>query len=51
MFPAFDDDLGSGEHRLLGMYVGYVVDRKDPEMLGRVRVYVPDLIKPHNAWT
>ncbi|MFW5740567.1 MAG: phage baseplate assembly protein V [Myxococcota bacterium] len=50
MFPAFDDDLGSGEHRLLGMYVGYVVDRKDPEMLGRVRVCVPGLIEPHSAW-
>ena len=50
MFPAFDDDLGSGEHRLLGMYVGYVVERKDPEMLGRVRVCVPGLIEPHSAW-
>jgi hypothetical protein len=32
------------------MYVGYVVDRKDPEQLGRVRVCVPGLIEPSSAW-
>jgi len=30
--------------------VGYVVDRKDPEQLGRVRVCIPGMIEPHSAW-
>ncbi len=50
MFPPFDDDLGQNDTRLLGMYVGYVVDRKDPEQLGRVRVCVPGLIDPSSGW-
>ncbi len=50
MYPRFDDDLGQHDTRLLGMYVGYVVDRDDPDNLGRVRVCVPGLIEPHSAW-
>jgi uncharacterized protein involved in type VI secretion and phage assembly len=50
MFPPFDDDLSRHDTRLLGMYVGYVTDRKDPEKLGRVRVCVPGLVEPHSAW-
>ena len=50
MYPQFDDDLGQNDTRLLGMYVGYVVDRKDPEQLGRVRVCVPGLIEPGSGW-
>jgi uncharacterized protein involved in type VI secretion and phage assembly len=50
VYPQFDDDLGQNDTRLLGMYVGYVVDRKDPEQLGRVRVCVPGLIEPSSGW-
>jgi uncharacterized protein involved in type VI secretion and phage assembly len=50
MFPQFDDDLSRHDTRLLGMYVGHVTDRKDPEQLGRVRVCVPGLLEPHSAW-
>jgi len=50
VYPQFDDDLGQNDTRLLGMYVGYVVDRKDPEGLGRVRVCVPGLIEPGSGW-
>lgn len=50
MFPRFDDDLGRHDTRLLGMYVGYVTDRADPEQLGRVRVCVPGVLEPHGAW-
>ena len=46
----FDDDIGTHDTKLLGMYVGYVTDREDPENLGRVRVCVPGLIEPHSAW-
>jgi uncharacterized protein involved in type VI secretion and phage assembly len=44
----FDDDLGQPHH--LGLHIGYVVDRDDPEQLGRVRVCVPGLIEPHGPW-
>lgn len=50
MFPQFDDDLSRHDTRLVGMYVGHVTDRKDPEQLGRVRVCVPGLLEPHSAW-
>ncbi|MCP4678749.1 MAG: hypothetical protein GY854_25210 [Deltaproteobacteria bacterium] len=46
----FDDDIGTHDTKLFGMYVGYVTDREDPEELGRVRVCVPGLIEPHSAW-
>ena len=48
MFSQFDDDLGEQNH--LGLYVGYVVDRDDPEQLGRVRVCIPGVIEPASAW-
>jgi uncharacterized protein involved in type VI secretion and phage assembly len=44
----FDDDLGQSPH--LGLHIGYVTDRDDPEQLGRVRVCIPGLIEPHSAW-
>ena len=33
-----------------GLYIGHVVDRADPEQLGRVRVRIPGLIEPASAW-
>lgn len=50
MFPAFDDDIETHDTRLLGMYVGYVTHREDPEMLGRVRFCIPGLVEPHGPW-
>jgi uncharacterized protein involved in type VI secretion and phage assembly len=50
MYPTFDDDLARHDTRLLGMYVGYVTSRKDPEGLGRVQVCVPGVVEPHSAW-
>lgn len=32
------------------MYLGAVVDRADPEQLGRVRVKVPGLVEPASGW-
>ncbi|HBQ18610.1 MAG TPA: hypothetical protein DEF51_48280 [Myxococcales bacterium] len=46
----FDDDLERDDTRLLGMHIGYVVDRRDPEQLGRVRVCIPGLVEPASAW-
>lgn len=50
MFPSFDDDLEPQAQRLLGLYVGHVTDRNDPEGLGRVRFSVPGLIEPFSPW-
>jgi len=36
--------------RFLGLHLGVVTDREDPEGLGRVRVRVPGLIEPESAW-
>ncbi len=33
-----------------GLYIGSVVDRDDPEQLGRVRVRVPGILEPASAW-
>jgi uncharacterized protein involved in type VI secretion and phage assembly len=44
----FDDDLGQAPH--VGLHIGYVTDREDPEGLGRVRICIPGLIEPHSAW-
>lgn len=41
------DDLGP---RHLGLYIGVVVDRADPERVGRVRVRIPGLVEPASAW-
>jgi uncharacterized protein involved in type VI secretion and phage assembly len=42
-----DDTL---DERHLGLYMGVVVDRDDPERLGRVRVRIPGLVEPASAW-
>jgi len=36
--------------RFLGLHVGVVTDRDDPEGIGRVRVRIPGLIEPESAW-
>jgi uncharacterized protein involved in type VI secretion and phage assembly len=36
--------------RHTGLYIGHVVDRADPEQLGRVRIRIPGLIEPASAW-
>jgi hypothetical protein len=46
----FDDELEEHDTRLYGMYLGYVVDRRDPERLGRVRVCIPGVLEPASAW-
>ena len=46
----FDDDIGTHDTRLSGMYVGYVTHRKDPEGRGRVRVCIPGVLEPHSTW-
>jgi uncharacterized protein involved in type VI secretion and phage assembly len=38
------------ELRVDGLQVGEVVDREDPEGLGRVRVRIPGLVEPASAW-
>ena len=50
MFSTFDDDIDRAERSLLGMYLGYVTDRDDPEQLGRVRVCVPGVLEPSSGW-
>ena len=50
MFSTFDDDIRRHDTRLLGMYVGYVTHRRDPDQLGRVRVCIPGVVEPHSAW-
>jgi uncharacterized protein involved in type VI secretion and phage assembly len=42
----FDTD----DPRYTALYMGEVVDREDPECLGRVRVRIPGLIEPASAW-
>ena len=46
----FDDDIEAQDTRRLGMYVGHVTHRRDPEGLGRVRVCVPGVLEPYSAW-
>jgi len=46
MAGEFDTD----DPRYTGLYIGQVVDRADPERLGRVRVRVPGLVEPASAW-
>ena len=48
MSSRFDDDLGQRPH--LGLEIGYVTDRNDPEGLGRVQVCIPGLIEPASPW-
>ena len=49
-FSQLDDDICAQDTRLLGMYVGCVTHRRDPEGLGRVRVCIPGVLEPHSAW-
>ena len=49
-FSQFDDDIGTHDTRLPGMYVGYVTARKDPEGLGRVRICIPGVLEPESTW-
>ena len=49
-YSQFDDDIGTHDTKLLGMYVGYVTHRNDPEGLGRVRVCIPCVVEPHSSW-
>ncbi|MGE0324083.1 MAG: phage baseplate assembly protein V [Polyangiaceae bacterium] len=46
----FDDDLEQDATPMLGLYVGYVTQRDDPEQLGRVKVCIPGLLEPESAW-
>ena len=46
MTGEFDTD----DPRYTGLYIGHVVDRVDPECLGRVRVRIPGLVEPASAW-
>ncbi len=46
MAGEFDTD----DPRYAALYIGEVVDRDDPEGLGRVRVRIPGLIDPASPW-
>jgi uncharacterized protein involved in type VI secretion and phage assembly len=50
MRSTFDDDIRQHDTRLLGLYVGFVTKRDDPEQLGRVKVCVPGVLEPESAW-
>lgn len=49
-YTGFDDDLSRRDSKHLGLYVGYVTHRDDPEGLGRVRVCIPGLVEPYGPW-
>lgn len=40
----------NADRKFTALYMGVVVDNKDPEMLGRVRVRIPGVIEPKSAW-
>ena len=44
------DDPGASRPELYGINIGEVVDRTDPNGLGRVRVRIPGIIEPASAW-
>jgi uncharacterized protein involved in type VI secretion and phage assembly len=46
MAGEFDTD----DPRYTALYIGEVVDREDPEGLGRVRVRIPGLVAPASPW-
>jgi uncharacterized protein involved in type VI secretion and phage assembly len=50
VISTFADDQSQHEGLLFGMFVGFVVDRRDPEQLGRVRVCIPGVMEPHGPW-
>lgn len=41
-----DQDNPLGKRRILGMQIGVVADRRDPDGLGRVRIRIPTLFDP-----
>jgi hypothetical protein len=43
-------DLDQPDRPIYGLQIGVVVDRNDPESLGRVRVRIPGLIEPASPW-
>jgi len=43
-------EFDTRDPRYTGLYIGHVVDRADPEQLGRVRLRIPGLIEPASAW-
>ncbi len=50
MYDQFDDSGDRVDPRLLGLHIGYVTHRDDPEGLGRVRVCIPGLMEPCGPW-
>lgn len=46
MRPNYDDPIP----KMNGLYIGVVVNRDDPEGLGRVRIRVPGVIEPASNW-
>lgn len=45
-----DPDNPDFDPRFLGIHEGPVVDRNDPEKLGRVKVRIPGLVEPATPW-
>src|SRR5688572_9470618 len=43
-------EFDTQDPRYTALYIGHVVDRVDPECLGRVRVRIPGLVEPASAW-
>lgn len=43
-------EFDTEDPRYTALYIGHVVDREDPECLGRVRVRIPGLVEPASAW-
>lgn len=43
-------EFDTSDPRYTGLYIGHVVDRVDPEQLGRVRIRIPGLVEPASAW-
>ena len=49
--PGFDDDdLDREDTKLPFIYEGTVVERDDPDKLGRVKFAIPGLIEPSSPW-
>lgn len=43
-------EFDTPDQRLTSLYIGTVVDRVDPERLGRVKINVPGIIEPESGW-
>jgi hypothetical protein len=50
MVTTFADDTAAHDAKLLGLFIGFVVDRNDPEQLGRVRCCIPGVMEPYGPW-